>query len=54
MRHKGIDVLVRGLPDGIGLDIVGHVYDEEYLGLLQRLATGRDVRFVHDATDGQS
>ena len=28
---KGIDVLVQGLPDGIGLDIVGHVYDEEYL-----------------------
>ena len=53
MRHKGIDVLVQGLPDGIGLDIVGHVYDEEYLGLLHRLAAGRDVRFVHDATDEQ-
>ena len=53
MRHKGIDVLIQGLPDGIGLDIVGHVYDEEYLALLQRLATGRDVRFVHGANDEQ-
>ena len=51
MRHKGIDVLIEGLPDGIGLDVMGHVYDEEYLALLRRLATDRDVRFVHDATD---
>jgi len=53
MRHKGIDVLIQGLPDGMGLDVIGHIYDEEYLALLQQLATGRDVRFVHDATDEQ-
>jgi glycosyltransferase involved in cell wall biosynthesis len=53
MRHKGIDVLVRALPAGVGLDVIGHVYDEEYLALLQQLAEGRDVRFVHDATDEQ-
>lgn len=53
MRHKGIDVLVRGLPDGIGLDIIGHVYDDEYLFLLRQLAEGRDVRFIHDASDEQ-
>jgi glycosyltransferase involved in cell wall biosynthesis len=53
MRHKGIDVLIQGLPDGIGLDVVGHVYDEEYLALLRTLAADRDVRFVHDATDEQ-
>jgi glycosyltransferase involved in cell wall biosynthesis len=51
MRHKGIDVLIEGLPDGVGLDVVGHVYDEEFHALLQRLASGRDVRFVHDASD---
>ena len=53
MRHKGIDVLIRGLPEGIALDVMGPVYDEEYLALLHRLATDRDVRFVHDATDEQ-
>ncbi len=53
MRHKGIDVLVRGLPQGIGLDVVGHVYDEEFLSLLHRLAEGRDVCFLHDASDEQ-
>lgn len=51
MRHKGIDVLIEGLPQGIGLDVVGRVYDEQYADLLHRLAVGRDVRFVHDATD---
>jgi glycosyltransferase involved in cell wall biosynthesis len=51
MRHKGIDVLVEGLPADIGLDVLGHVYDEEFYALLQRLAVGRDVRFVHDASD---
>lgn len=51
MRHKGIDVLIEGLPEGIGLDIVGRVYDEQYAALLHKLAAGRDVRFVHDATD---
>jgi glycosyltransferase involved in cell wall biosynthesis len=51
MRHKGIDVLIEGLPEGIGLDIVGRIYDEQYAALLHKLASGRDVRFVHDATD---
>ena len=53
MRHKGIDVLIQGMPEGIGLDVVGHVYDEKYLALLRRLAIGRDVRFMHDTTDEQ-
>lgn len=53
MRHKGIDVLMRGLPEGIGLDVMGHAYDDEYFALLRGLAEGRDVRFVHDATDEQ-
>jgi glycosyltransferase involved in cell wall biosynthesis len=51
MRHKGIDILIQALPHGIGLDVVGHVYDAEYQALLQRLAVDRDVRFVHDADD---
>ena len=53
MRHKGIDVLIEGLPQGIGLDVVGRVYDEEYAAMLRSLADGRNVRFVPDASDEQ-
>jgi glycosyltransferase involved in cell wall biosynthesis len=51
MRHKGIDVLIEALPKGVGLDIVGRVYDEEFYELLRLRAEGLEVRFVHDATD---
>ena len=51
MRHKGIDVLIDGLPEGIGLDVLGRVYDDEYAALLRQRAQGKDVRFVHDASD---
>jgi len=51
MRHKGIDVLIDALPPRMGLDIVGRVYDPEYAALLRERAEGRDVRFVHYASD---
>jgi glycosyltransferase involved in cell wall biosynthesis len=51
MRHKGIDVLIESLPEGVGLDVVGHVYDESFYSLLRDLAVGRDVRFVQGASD---
>ena len=51
MRHKGIDVLIDALPPRMGLDVVGRVYDPEYAALLRERAEGRDVRFVHDASD---
>jgi glycosyltransferase involved in cell wall biosynthesis len=51
MRHKGIDVLIDALPPGSGLDVVGRVYDPEYHALLRERAQGKDVRFVHDASD---
>lgn len=53
MRHKGIDVLIEGLPEGVGLDVVGYGYDEEYVTLLRRLASDRDVRFVSRISDAQ-
>lgn len=53
MRHKGIDTLIEGLPDQLGLTIAGQVHDEEYWALLRRLADGRDVRFIHDAGDAE-
>ena len=51
MRHKGIDVLIDALPPRMGLDVVGRVYDPDYAALLRERAEGRDVRFVHDASD---
>ncbi len=53
MRHKGIDVLIEALPENVGLDVMGRVYDEEFYALLRDLASTRDVRFVHDASDDQ-
>jgi glycosyltransferase involved in cell wall biosynthesis len=43
LPHKGVDDLIRGLPSGIGLDVVGPLVDERYAADLGRLAEGRDV-----------
>ena len=51
MRHKGIDVLIDAVGEGTGLDVLGRVYDPEYHALLRERARGKDVRFVHDASD---
>jgi glycosyltransferase involved in cell wall biosynthesis len=51
MRHKGIDVLIDALAPNTGLDVLGRVYDDEYAALLRERARGKDVRFVHDASD---
>jgi glycosyltransferase involved in cell wall biosynthesis len=51
MRHKGIDVLIDAIGEGTGLDVLGRVYDPEYHALLRERARGKDVRFVHDASD---
>lgn len=53
LPHKGIDVLVRAVDPGVPLRIVGRPYHDEYLVLLRRLAEGKDVTFVTDATDEQ-
>ena len=51
MPHKGIDRIIRALPAGLKLRVVGRVYHEEYRALLGSLAVGKDVEFVHDASD---
>lgn len=51
LPHKGVDSIVRALPDGMALDIVGQVRHEQYVRDLRRLAEGRDVSFHHDWTD---
>jgi glycosyltransferase involved in cell wall biosynthesis len=47
---KGVDALIAGLPDGVGLDVVGPPSHRQYAADLRTLAHGRDVRF-HDAVD---
>ena len=51
MPHKGIDRVIAALPDGLRLIVAGRIYHEPYYRLLQDMAQGKDVQFVHDADD---
>ncbi|HEX6902203.1 MAG TPA: glycosyltransferase family 4 protein [Thermoanaerobaculia bacterium] len=51
LPHKGIDTLIQAVDPGVPLRIVGRRYHDEYFALLQRLAAGKDVTFVTEATD---
>lgn len=55
--HKGIDRLIRALPQGATLTVAGssghdaRPPERDYPALLRRLAEGRDVRFVGPVSD---
>jgi glycosyltransferase involved in cell wall biosynthesis len=51
LPHKGIDRLIRALPDNIPLVVCGRPYRPDYFAMLRELAVGKDVRFVTDADD---
>jgi glycosyltransferase involved in cell wall biosynthesis len=51
LPHKGIDDLVRAVPDDVPLELIGRPYHAEYLARLQSLAAGKRVAFRHDCTD---
>ena len=51
LPHKGVDTLVRALPEGMALDIVGQAYDDAYARDLKSLAEGKRVVFRHDCDD---
>ncbi len=53
LPHKGIDYLVQAVDPGVPLRIIGRPYHEEYLRLLHRLAEGKEVTFVTDASDDE-
>lgn len=53
LPHKGIDVLIRSLPERASLRIVGRVSDPEYLRYLHDLAAGKNVEFIQNAEDGE-
>ncbi len=51
LPHKGINYLIEGLPEGVGLDVAGRIYNEEFSAFLTKLAEGKDVRFLTGASD---
>lgn len=51
LPHKGIDDLIKALPDGMTLEIIGRPYGEDYLRDLHALAQGKSVVFRHDCSD---
>jgi alpha-maltose-1-phosphate synthase len=51
LPHKGIDTLLAAVGPEVPLRIVGRPYHAGYFALLQRLAQGKDVTFVTDASD---
>ena len=53
LPHKGIHLLMEGLPPEVPLHIVGPATDAAYLDLLRSLARGKDVRFYGALADQQ-
>lgn len=53
LPHKGIDTLIQAVDPDVPLRVVGRPYHAEYFALLRKLAEGKRVTFVTDATDEQ-
>ena len=51
LPHKGITDLIRGLPDGVALTVVGPPPDQAMRAELMTLAAGKAVTFKHDVDD---
>jgi alpha-maltose-1-phosphate synthase len=51
MPHKGIDVLIEAVDPDMDVAIYGRPYDRGYRQALGRLAEGKRVRFIEDASD---
>jgi glycosyltransferase involved in cell wall biosynthesis len=51
LPHKGVDQLIRALPPDLLLTCCGRVYRDEYFEVLKRLAAGKRVEFLTDASD---
>jgi len=51
LPHKGIDYLIKALPDNMRLEIIGDSDHTEYKTELRKLAAGKQVEFRHDVND---
>lgn len=53
LPHKGIDMIIRAVPENHNLFVVGRPYDQEYFDLLKYLAKGKNVHFKTDINDDE-
>ena len=53
LPHKGVDVLIDAADPEMEVTIYGRAYNGPYRETLGRLAAGKNVRFVDDATDAE-
>lgn len=51
LPHKGVDDLVKALPPGMRLELIGQLYDLRFADDLRRLAEGKEVVFRTDCSD---
>jgi glycosyltransferase involved in cell wall biosynthesis len=51
LPHKGILNVIRAIPTGLLLKVVGRPYDLAYFEILKAAAAGKDVEFITDADD---
>lgn len=51
LPHKGINYLIQALDNNTQVDIIGRIYDEDYFLQLKELASGKQIRFLTNATD---
>lgn len=51
LPHKGVDGLVKALPKGMALEIIGQPHRKDYLRDLKAMAEGKRVSFRHDCDD---
>ena len=53
LPHKGHERVIRALPKGMSLTIVGQHYDQAYLSYLRSCAEGKQVTFADELDDAQ-
>jgi glycosyltransferase involved in cell wall biosynthesis len=51
LPHKGIDYLIDAMPQDLPLRIIGQPMDDGYYHELQKRSQGKQISFVHNATD---
>lgn len=51
LPHKGYERIIRALPPGMSLIIVGQHYDSKYLAFLREYSVGKDLTFEDDLED---
>lgn len=51
MPHKGIDNLIKAIPPGVPLEIIGEPYDPRFARDLRQLGEGKQVQFHQGCTD---